>query len=269
MVRAMLIPCALLNDVMGSGTRRSEDYIRAQVARYFRLRGRRRNVQVPAIKKGILLEQESLALYNRMAGKNLTLCDESRRNDWLIGQCDIIDGDTIIDLKTCWSADTFRARRYDWQLRGYMMLYDKPKACTVTVLLDTPEELIGDEDPTPHRVSHIPEAARVRIDNEVEREADKEKEIIKRVHDLQAQYQAKLQEKKTMKDYSLKALNGHLHDQIERIMNPDLSEEELKRECVRGAAVAALSRESIAIAELYVRAAKNDSDTKIPMLEDK
>jgi len=241
MVRAMRIPCALLNDVMGNGTRRSEDYIRAQVARYFRLRGRRRNVRVPAIKKGILLEQESLALYNRVADKNLTLCGESRRNDWLIGQCDIIDGDTIIDLKTCWSADTFKARRYDWQLRGYMMLYGKPKACTVTVLLDTPEELIGDEDPTPHRVSHIPEAQRAR----------------------------KLQEKKAMKDYSLKALNGHLHDQIERIMNPDLSEEELKRECVRGAAVAALSRESIAIAELYVRAAKNDNETKIPMLEDK
>lgn len=264
----MHLPVALLNDMMGQ-TRRGEDYIRAQVARYFRIHARRRNLRTPAIRKGILLEQASLDLYNRVTGKNLTLCTESRHNDWLIGRCDVIDGDTIIDLKTCWSADTFRTRRYEWQLRGYMMLYDKPKACTVTVLIDTPPELIGDEDPAPHRVSHIPETERILVGNEVERDADKEQQIIERARYWLAQYQSKLQETKTMKDYSLKALNGHLHDQIERLMNPDLGEEELKRECVRGAAVAALARESIAIGDLYVRAAKNDSDTKIPMLEDK
>ena len=58
------------------------------------------------------------------------------------------------------------------------MLYDKPKACTVTVLIDTPPELIGDEDPAPHRVSHIPETERILTGNEVERDADKEQQII-------------------------------------------------------------------------------------------
>ncbi len=103
----------------------------------------------------------------------------------------------------------------------------------------------------------------------MERDADKEQQIIERARYWLAQYQSKLQETKTMKDYSLKALNGHLHDQIERLMNPDLGEEELKRECVRGAAVAALARESIAIGDLYVRAANIDRNDKIPLLEDK
>ena len=37
----MHLPVALLNDMMGQ-TRRGEDYIRAQVARYFRIHARRR-----------------------------------------------------------------------------------------------------------------------------------------------------------------------------------------------------------------------------------
>lgn len=56
------------------------------------------------------------------------------------------------------------------------------------------------------------------------------------------------------KDYSIIALNGHIHDQIERLLNPDLTDEQIKREVEIGRAVASLSAQSIAIANTVIKA---------------
>ncbi|WP_413190841.1 hypothetical protein [Psychrobacter sp. AT9] len=43
------------------------------------------------------------------------------------------------------------------------------------------------------------------------------------------------------KDRSINALNGHLHDQLERLANPDLTDAEMETEIKRSKAIASLS----------------------------
>ena len=47
------------------------------------------------------------------------------------------------------------------------------------------------------------------------------------------------------KDRSISALTGHLHDQLERLLDPDLKAEELESEIKRSKAVTSLSAQII------------------------
>ncbi|HBD03503.1 hypothetical protein [uncultured Psychrobacter sp.] len=47
------------------------------------------------------------------------------------------------------------------------------------------------------------------------------------------------------KDRSINALNGHLHDQLERLLNPDLEGEAIEAEIKRSKAIANLSAQII------------------------
>lgn len=47
------------------------------------------------------------------------------------------------------------------------------------------------------------------------------------------------------KDRSIQAMNGHLHDQLERLLNPDISEEDLEVEAKRSKAVATVASQII------------------------
>jgi hypothetical protein len=81
----------------------------------------------------------------------------------LTGECDIITDDTIIDIKTSWSLETFPAtpseahdKDYEWQVRGYMMLYDRPKAEVVFCMVSTDKDLLTPWDNLSiHEVDHI------------------------------------------------------------------------------------------------------------------
>lgn len=69
-------------------------------------------------------------------------------NDWVEGTCDVDDEitDTIIDTKCSWSYKTLQDSAlklnsdYEWQLRGYMWLYNRSKSILFYGLLDTPAE---------------------------------------------------------------------------------------------------------------------------------
>ncbi|WP_010197016.1 hypothetical protein [Psychrobacter sp. PAMC 21119] len=47
------------------------------------------------------------------------------------------------------------------------------------------------------------------------------------------------------KDRSIHALNGHLHDQLERLLNPDISEENLELEVKRSKAITTVASQII------------------------
>lgn len=47
------------------------------------------------------------------------------------------------------------------------------------------------------------------------------------------------------KDRSINALNGHLHDQLERLLNPDLEDEAIEAEIKRSKAITSLSAQII------------------------
>lgn len=120
--------------------------------------------------KGIQVEDAAIELYNNVMFTNHSKNTERRTNEWITGECDIVTPKKITDIKSVWSLSTFPVtasqgmdKTYEWQLRGYMMLWDVDLAEIAYCLVDTPDDLIGWEDPTLHSVSHIAEELRVTL----------------------------------------------------------------------------------------------------------
>ena len=120
--------------------------------------------------KGIIVEDESIALYNSVFFTDYKKNIERRSNEWITGECDIFTGSKIIDIKSSWSLATFPAtsaagidKGYEWQLRAYMMLWNVDQAEIAYCMVNTPDELIKYEQEELHYVDHIDEALRVTI----------------------------------------------------------------------------------------------------------
>jgi hypothetical protein len=118
--------------------------------------------------KGTIVEDQAIALYNERFFTNYKKNTERRQNDFITGECDVFTGRKIIDTKSSWSLKTFPAideegydTTYEWQMRGYMWLWDADEAIVAYCLVDTPEELIGREDPALHRFDHLPIEMRI------------------------------------------------------------------------------------------------------------
>lgn len=121
--------------------------------------------------KGTQCEEQSIALYNSVFGKALIKNTERRRDEYLSGETDLPDTDEVVDIKTAWSVATFpiseddisetQRKLYEWQVRAYMRLWNKPRGRIAYCLVDTPEDLCKWEDPQLHMVGHIPEHMRV------------------------------------------------------------------------------------------------------------
>jgi len=139
--------------------------------------------------KGLEVEDESIALLNRVRGLSLEKNTERRTNDWITGECDLFNAELKRghDLKSSWSAQTFPIlssdcydKLYEWQMRGYMMLWDADFWEVNYALVDTPENLIGYEPMQMHVVSHIPEHMRLTTWI-IERDKTKELAIVEKV----------------------------------------------------------------------------------------
>jgi hypothetical protein len=118
--------------------------------------------------KGILMEDESIKLYNSVFFTGHTKNIERKTNEWLTGECDIFTGNKIIDIKTSWSLATFPCivdecvnKDYEWQLRAYMMLWNVDQAELAYCMVNTPDDLMKYEQADLHHVDHINEVLRV------------------------------------------------------------------------------------------------------------
>lgn len=136
--------------------------------------------------KGLILEDDSIELVNRVYFENYHKNDIRKSNGVITGCPDIIDfhQSLIIDIKSSYTIDTFAKERfgkgedYTSQLRGYMWLFEIDRACTAHTLLNTPKSLwkFGDTA-TMHNYDHIPAEDRVIIDNVVYRDITWEEEL--------------------------------------------------------------------------------------------
>ena len=118
--------------------------------------------------KGLQVEDRSIALLNEVLFTNFTKNTERKTNDWITGECDIFTGTKIHDIKSAWSLQTFPVlasqgedKTYEWQGRAYMMLWDVDEFEIDYCLVNTPDHLIGYEDPLIHVVEHIAPELRV------------------------------------------------------------------------------------------------------------
>ena len=119
--------------------------------------------------KGREQELESINLINSVRFTDYVKNEVTIENDYLIGTADIIIEQRVIDVKTSWSLDTFPALvedavnpLYEWQLRAYMMLYDKPCAELIYCMVTTRDEFLNEyENLQLHRVDHIDPEKRI------------------------------------------------------------------------------------------------------------
>ena len=141
------------------------------------------------IEKGIEAEGDSIDLLNSVRGLSLVKNTERRDNEFITGECDLFDDDAKRghDIKTSWSIATFpiivadcEDKLYEWQMRGYMALWDADEWEVNYCLVDTPDRLIGFEPMQLHVVSHLPEWMRVTTWT-VKREIEKEAAIYEKV----------------------------------------------------------------------------------------
>lgn len=150
--------------------------------------------------KGLAVEDESIDLYNAVHLTSYVKNTERKTNDWITGEADIVADDRIIDIKSSWCLTTFpvladqgRDTGYEWQLRAYMMLWDKPRADIAYCLVSTPDDLIGWENKSLHQVDHINRELRVTI-VPYERDAVLEDKIKIKVQAARVYYDQVIQE---------------------------------------------------------------------------
>lgn len=155
-----------------------------------------------AIEKGIEVEEDSIQLLNRVRGLSLKKNTERRSNDFITGECDLFDNQIKRghDIKSSWSIQTFpilvtdcEDKLYEWQMRGYMALWDAEEWEVNYCLVDTPDRLIGFENMELHYVSHIPEHMRVTTWT-VKRDLEKEAAIFEKVQVAREYFQSVINE---------------------------------------------------------------------------
>ena len=146
-------------------------------------------VSSKAMEKGIEAEGDSIDLLNSVRGLSLVKNTERRSNDFITGECDLFDASARRghDIKTSWSIATFpitiadcEDKLYEFQMRGYMALWDAEEWEVDYCLVDTPERLIAFEPMDLHVVSHLPEWMRVTTWT-IKRDLEKEAAIFEKV----------------------------------------------------------------------------------------
>lgn len=102
--------------------------------------------------KGISMEEDAIAMYNRVFKTKYTKNDEWFEDGYCTGTPDIIGDDEILDIRNSFSSKTFPFfdktlpnKNYLYQLQTYMRLTGKSKAKIIYCLLDTPEDIIERE----------------------------------------------------------------------------------------------------------------------------
>jgi len=141
------------------------------------------------MEKGIEVESDSIALLNSVRGLSLVKNAERRTDGNITGECDLWDAPrrTGHDIKSSWSIATFPIVEldctdsdYDWQMRGYLKLWDADEWHVDYCLVNTPDKLIGYEPQSLHFVDHIPAHQRVTTWR-IQRDATKEAAIGEKV----------------------------------------------------------------------------------------
>lgn len=113
--------------------------------------GKSGQIKSKYLDKGIIAEEEAIAMYGQYIARDVVKNTKRYNNDYITGEPDIFS-DMLVDIKCSWDHTTFPLtndalpnKDYYWQLQGYMALTDQEESKVVYCLVDTPDELIYDE----------------------------------------------------------------------------------------------------------------------------
>lgn len=128
--------------------------------------GRVKEVSTKQMKKGVLVEDDSIAMFCRVDGNIYDKNEFRIKNDFIAGTPDLFDGEfiydgekviginanEIIDIKSSWDIFTFFSNIkepmndiYYWQLQGYMALTGAKIGTLAYCLVDTPDSIVEGE----------------------------------------------------------------------------------------------------------------------------
>ena len=118
-----------------------------------RLYDKKKTFQSKYTDKGLQTEDDAIEYLCETLDWGFAVKNDVRKpNDFLNGECDVLLSDTVIDVKSSYDCFTFPLFQseipntdYEFQLLGYMHLYNKKKAELIYVLMDMPEEMIRKE----------------------------------------------------------------------------------------------------------------------------
>jgi hypothetical protein len=126
-------------------------------------------IQTRPIMKGRAVEGQCIEMLARLTGRPLVKNKERRNNGLISGECDIWDAELRRgrDVKAPYSMETMPIvladcydSGYEWQMRGYSVLWDADAWSVDYMLVSTPDEFIGFEPAHLHFVDHIAERHR-------------------------------------------------------------------------------------------------------------
>lgn len=135
--------------------------------------GYRPDIDTKQMRKGIMLEDDGIALYNNVFFTNYQKNKTRKNNTFFTGECDIlVPAVKTLDIKLAWSLETFIATSerlaqhckesgYDYQGQVYNILEDVQEHEVAMIMLSTPEDLRRYEAAAIHEVNHIDPALRV------------------------------------------------------------------------------------------------------------
>jgi len=173
----------------------AKTYVASQVKRIF-YGFKSQNIQTPKTLKGQLNEDANIELYNDVFFTDYKKNTIRLANKGISGEWDAADKTTTLDIKSAWTWDTFCALEselkehceksgYFMQGRGYMFLNNTEVFEVAHCMSTTPTHLIDmfEEDISRHIVSEdIPLEKCITVVS-IERDFDKEKEILYKVNE--------------------------------------------------------------------------------------
>ena len=100
------------------------------------------------VDKGLECEDEAISLVSEYYGIEYEKNQATFESEYIIGTPDILSTIYARDIKCSWDQNTFPLFEnevpdvgYWWQLQGYMIIANKPRACLDYVLVTTPKEV--------------------------------------------------------------------------------------------------------------------------------
>ena len=148
------IRCSAIGSIMGywdkpKMPKGAETYVKTWLKE--KLYKRRKEINTKYMDKGNICEDQSISFVNKVLCTNYKKNEVYKEDDWMTGTADIVDK-KIIDMKNSYDFSTFplfddeiKNAAYDWQLTGYMSLWDKQSAEVIYTLMDLPDYLIERE----------------------------------------------------------------------------------------------------------------------------
>ena len=216
----LIVRCSSLSKLMTSSRSKSDplsetckSYVMEQAKEQFY--GIISSPDTKFFKKGHMNENLGIEMVNTQRFTMYKKNEIRLNNGWLTGECDVNTGSGIIDIKCSWSFDSFPAfvseaekiakkSGYDWQMRGYMMLYDLPKAEVIWCMTSTPDSLLSPyDDKSVHKVDHIDPDLRM-TSFHIERDLEIEKQMKERYDVANVYYKECIKELKNKNQYAWK-----------------------------------------------------------------